>query len=53
MCLYGDCVVFVCVSCDVCMVIVDVCVGVCVCVNVCACIVIVLCFDVSLTMFVL
>ena len=51
--LYGDCVVFVCVSCHVCMVIVGVRVNVCMCVNVCACMVIVLCLYVSLAMFVL
>ena len=34
-CLYGDCVVFVCVPDHVCMAIVGVCVSVCMCVGVC------------------
>ena len=51
--LHGDCVVFVCVSGYVCMVLVGVCMGVCMFVNVCGCIVIVLCLYVSLAMFVL
>ena len=50
--LYCDVVVFVCVSGDVCMVIVCVCVGVCMFVNVCACMVVVMCLYVSLAMFV-
>ena len=51
-CLYCGCVVFVCVPGHVCMVIVDVYVGVCMFVNVCAYMVTVLCLYVSLTMFV-
>ena len=42
-CLYGGYVAFVCVSGNVCMVIVCVCAGVCEFVAVCACIVLVLC----------
>ena len=38
-CLNGDCVVFVCVSGKVCIVIVRVCVRVCMFVDVCACLV--------------
>ena len=53
-CLYCGCVVFVCVSGNVCIMIVGVCVGVCMLVNVCvcACMVVVLCLYVSLAMFV-
>ena len=42
MCVYCGCVVFVCVSGYVCIVIVYVCVSVCMFVNVCGCIVVVL-----------
>ena len=52
-CVFGDCVVFVCVSGHVCMVIVCVCICVCMFVNVCVCIVNVLCLHVSLAIFVL
>ena len=51
-CLYVDCVVFVCVPGYVYILIVCVCVGVCMFVNLCACIVIVLRLYVSLAMFV-
>ena len=51
--LYGDCVVFVLVSGNVCMVIVNVYVCVYMFVNVCACMVVVLRLYVSLAMFVL
>ena len=50
--LYGGCVVFVCVSGNVCIAIVGICVTVCMFVNVCACMVIMLCLYVSLAMFV-
>ena len=50
--LYGDCVVFLCVSGHVCIVIVCDCLGVCMFVSVCVCIVIVLCLYVSLANFV-
>ena len=50
--LCGDCVVCVCVSGYVCMVVVGVCEGVCMFVNVRVCMVIVLCLYVSLAMFV-
>ena len=52
-CLYGGCVVFVCVSSHVFMVIVGVCIVVCMFVNVYACMVIVWCLYVFLAMFVL
>ena len=42
-CLYGECVVFVCVSCYVYMVLVCVCVGVWMFVNACAYMVVLLC----------
>ena len=51
-CLHCGCVVFVCVSGNVCMVFVRVCVGVCMFVDVSACMVIVLCLHVSLATFV-
>ena len=51
-CMYCDCVVFVCVSGNCCMVVVGVCVGVCMFVEVCAYIVIVLCWYVPLVMYV-
>ena len=51
--LYGDCVVFVCVSGHVCMVIACVCMGVCMFGNACACMVIVLRLCVYPAMFVL
>ena len=51
--LYCDCVVFVCVSGYVCIVIVRVCIRVCMFVHVCVCVVIVLCLYVPLAMFVL
>ena len=51
-CVQCGCVVFVCVSGHVCMVIVRVCVNVCMFVDVCACVVVVLCLYVYLTMFV-
>ena len=50
--LYGEYVVFACVSDHVCMAIVFVCVDVCMFVRVCACMVVVLCLYVSLVMFV-
>ena len=50
--LYGGCVVFVCVSGHVCMVIVGVCLGICMFVDVCGCMVIVLRLYVYLAMFV-
>ena len=52
-CLCGNCVVFVCVSVDVYVVIVGVCVDVCMLVNVCGCMVILLCLYVSLAKVVL
>ena len=51
-CLYGVCVVFVCVSGNACILIVGVFPGVCMFVSACACMVIVLCLYVSLAMFV-
>ena len=53
MCLYGECIVFVCVSGHVCMMIVVVCMCACMFVNVCACTVVELCLYVSLAIFVL
>ena len=50
--LYGECVVFVCVFCNVCMLIVCACVGVCMFVDVFACMVVVLRLHVYLAMFV-
>ena len=50
--LYSGHVVFVYISCHACMVIVNVCLGVCIIVGVCACMVIVLCLFASLAMFV-
>ena len=50
--LYGGCVVFVCVSCHVCIVNVGVCMGVCMLVIVCACMVVELGLYVSLAMLV-
>ena len=51
-CLYGDCVVFVCVSGHVCFVIVGACVCVCMFANACVCMVIVLCLYLFVVMFV-
>ena len=51
-CLYCDCVAFVCVSNHACMVIERVCVCICMFVDVCACMVVSLCLYVSLVMIV-
>ena len=50
-CLYGVCVVLVCVSCHVCILIVCVFACVCMFVRVCACVVFVLCLYVSLALY--